>query len=384
MHFTQHQFDDLVSSLYEAVEHHQSWQPFFQRLSDQVGCSIYALAIDKKHGALSYSEGANLPDEGELGYIQKYQAIDPRLPLLLPLPVNTWLHDHLLLDEAFVASNTFYQEFLIPLGMRYVSGIKIIDDEDVTLIFSYLRCPQQGPVPDDIIAFTNRLIPHMQRAARMVVKNFTYSTQALVGLALVNKLQQPVMLTSINGEVIHTNQAAQHLLQATALISIKDGKLVMPANCMQAFLQEAAMTEKAIKENRFSAESAYSYQTLQLHNNEHSTTTEKLYAFYSVLIPQYVLGTFGLRPLMLLMFYHPNSAPPTDVALLAAAFDLSPAECLIASLLADGNPIEEIATQLGKKQDTVRKQLQSIYQKTATSRQPELMRLLQHLPAYFE
>lgn len=384
MNPSQDQYDDLISLLYETVEQSDSWQPFFQRLSDQVNSSIYALAIDKKHGALSYSDGANLPDEGELGYIQKYQAIDPRLPLLLPLPINTWVHDHLLLDEGFVANNAFYQDFLIPLGVRYVSGVKIIDDDEVTLIFSYLRRPDQGPAPDDVIAFTNRLIPHMQRAARMVVKNFTYSTQALVGHALVNKLQQPVILTSINGEVIHTNQAAAHLLQTTSLIAIKDGKLVMPADCMQQFLQAAAMIEKSIKENSFTAESASAYQTLQLHQSEHSKTNEKLYAFYSVLIPTHVLGTFGLRPLMLMMFYHSDSVQPIDMALLAAAFDLTPAECQIARLLADGIAIDKIALQLHKKQDTVRKQLQSIYQKTATSRQPELMRLLQHLPAYFE
>lgn len=49
-------------------------------------------------------------------------------------------------------------------------------------------------------------------------------------------------------------------------------------------------------------------------------------------------------------------------------------------MIADGLTVDEIAQQLQKKPDTVRKQLQSIHQKTATNNQVELMRLLQHVP----
>ena len=43
-------------------------------------------------------------------------------------------------------------------------------------------------------------------------------------------------------------------------------------------------------------------------------------------------------------------------------------------------PLKNIADTLGVQYDTVRKQLMSIYQKTATNRQPELVRLLMILP----
>ena len=98
-------------------------------------------------------------------------------------------------------------------------------------------------------------------------------------------------------------------------------------------------------------------------------------------MPERTLGSFGLRPLVMLFFYHPSSAQEIDSDLLAAAFGLSHAECRIASLLADGLPLKSIADTLGVQYDTVRKQLMSIYQKTATNRQPELVRLLMNLPA---
>jgi DNA-binding CsgD family transcriptional regulator len=83
----------------------------------------------------------------------------------------------------------------------------------------------------------------------------------------------------------------------------------------------------------------------------------------------------------MLHLYHPNSAQEIDADLLNAAFGLTHAECRVASLLADGMPLKSIAEMLGVQYDTVRKQLLSIYQKTATNRQPDLVRLLLHLPA---
>lgn len=92
------------------------------------------------------------------------------------------------------------------------------------------------------------------------------------------------------------------------------------------------------------------------------------------------MGAFGLRPVVMLLFYHPESAPSTDANLLHAVFGLTPAEARIATLLAEGLSLKKIAEAQGTQHDTVRKQLRSIYQKTATNRQPELVRLLLHLP----
>ena len=61
-------------------------------------------------------------------------------------------------------------------------------------------------------------------------------------------------------------------------------------------------------------------------------------------------------------------------------FNLTPAEARVSRLLGEGMSPKEIAIQLGTQHETVRKQLLSIYRKTATNRQSELMRLILHLP----
>ena len=70
--------------------------------------------------------------------------------------------------------------------------------------------------------------------------------------------------------------------------------------------------------------------------------------------------------------------PTHDI--LMALFRLTPAECRLAMLLADGHSPTAIAQMVGVSRNTLKSQLSSIYRKTGTSRQAQLVRLLLQLP----
>jgi DNA-binding CsgD family transcriptional regulator len=339
------------------------------------------LAIDKRHHTLSYSDGANMPVQGELAYMQHYRHIDPRLPVVLQRPLGEWTHCHEILDEEAVAVHPFFQEFLIPYDRRYMSACKLVDTDEAAVVLAMLSGVDQGPLSEQAIAFLERLLPHLRRACRISLQNFVYSTQALVGHMLVNKLRQPVLLTGMQGEVMHANEAAQELLRSTRLVAVDGGQLRLPSRSLQELLRECSALEQAIKSGAAGAGAedapAGRFRSLRVGDEREA---ESLYAFYTVLSPQGAMGTFGLRPVVMLLFYHPHSAPAIDASLLYAVFGLTPAECRIATLLAEGLSLKKIAQVQGTQHDTVRKQLRSIYQKTSTNRQPELIRLLLHLP----
>ena len=94
------------------------------------------------------------------------------------------------------------------------------------------------------------------------------------------------------------------------------------------------------------------------------------------------MRTFGIRPLMMLTFYHPDFTPTVDVHLLRRVFHLSVTESQVVLLFIEGYSVKEIAQKHRVESDTIRKQLQSIYKKTSTSRQAELVKLLLNLPRY--
>ncbi len=57
-------------------------------------------------------------------------------------------------------------------------------------------------------------------------------------------------------------------------------------------------------------------------------------------------------------------------------FDLTPAESIVLERLVYGLSLQEIATTLGTSRNTVRNQLQVIFEKTGTNRQSDLIRLV--------
>jgi len=66
-------------------------------------------------------------------------------------------------------------------------------------------------------------------------------------------------------------------------------------------------------------------------------------------------------------------------ATLQQLYRLTPAECRVAILLADGRAPKQISELLGVSRNTLKSQLSSIFSKTSTSRQSQLVRLLSQL-----
>jgi DNA-binding CsgD family transcriptional regulator/PAS domain-containing protein len=369
----------LVDLIYSAAEDPQGWRAVYEQIAAALGAkSIHMLALNKATGTLSFSDGLNLPVEGELAYMHRYLGMDPRMPLAISAGDGAWSHFPEMLPAGIDAeTHPLYQEFLLPYDRRYNSQCNLVDTPEATIVFSVLNGEAEGPLSPDKRAFLERLKPHLQRACRMGLRTFLYSSQALVGHLLVNRLRQPVLLMTTDGVVLHSNEAAQDLLKATRLVQVVDSRLHLPHLQLAALLRTCREAEQRLKASGGDADpvSASRFHTLRIASGE-----ESVYAFHATLSPQREMGAFGLRPVVMLLFYHPASAPAIDASLLYAMFGLSPAECRIATQLAEGRTLKEIASANGTRHDTVRKQLQSIYQKTSTNRQPELVKLLLNLP----
>jgi len=68
--------------------------------------------------------------------------------------------------------------------------------------------------------------------------------------------------------------------------------------------------------------------------------------------------------------------PTSRPGLIAQAFGLTPAEARLVALLAGGVSVTDAADRLGIVRETARNQLKSVFAKTGTHRQPELVSLV--------
>jgi len=85
----------------------------------------------------------------------------------------------------------------------------------------------------------------------------------------------------------------------------------------------------------------------------------------------------GARAIMTFVSLEPKRRPAAS--LLALAFGLTPAEARLGSALATGTSLSEAADELGISRETARNQLKSVFAKTDTHRQSELVALLSRL-----
>ncbi|WP_144631748.1 helix-turn-helix transcriptional regulator [Bordetella genomosp. 13] len=373
-------YDALVHALYEAALHPSAWGRFFADLSLALDVpTVHLMAVDKRHGLVAYLDGHNLPAPSRMRYLQQNGRIHPRAAVLAPYAVGHWLHSHEHCDDALVSADPFFQELLIPNGLRHVSGCKLLDDEATCAFFSVLRGVDQPPLGPDEISLLERLTPHLRRAAQLQSGRFASSTQALIGRALVNKLRQPLALLGADGTVVSVNDACRRLLEATPLLASAGGMLRLPEPYQQQFMEGCCAMAASLGD---AAGAAMGYRSMQIASPDFPDAgSDVLYAFYTLLLPEPRADAYGMQPLMLVLFHHPATAAPLDAELLAETFDLTPSELRVSRMLAGGYTVKEIASRAGVQHDTVRKQLQSIYRKTTTSRQADLIRLMLQLPS---
>lgn len=95
--------------------------------------------------------------------------------------------------------------------------------------------------------------------------------------------------------------------------------------------------------------------------------------------PELIMGVFGDQERALHTITAPNSKSAADPIFLGSMFNLTPAEARLAASLLTGGDLRAIAAGYGVTLETLRTQLKSIFRKTNTRRQSELVSLLQQV-----
>ncbi|HKU00932.1 MAG TPA: helix-turn-helix transcriptional regulator [Paraburkholderia sp.] len=383
MNSNESQHDSLLHAIYATMERPSGWKDFCAQLRKSIeAASVHLCVFDRQRELFSWADGFSVRETEPLELIRPLYRDDARLEWLRAFPPGKWLHcgAH---RETVDGHPVFEPDLIAPDGC-FVSICKLIDSGTLTAMIACRG--NAAPLPAATRALLERLAPHLVRAVRLSVRRLLPDADALTG-----RVSPPAMLVNASGEILHSNEAAQRLLRATSLVRVRGKRLAFCAPYQARFLEDVAICEARLKNRASGARAAAArIRALRIVDNtetvggEHGRSApppggpEVLYAFYNVVTPGEVAG---LRALAALTFYHPRSAPAVDEQVLATAFELSPAECRIVHLLMDGLTPKEIAAQVSVQYDTVRKQLQSIFQKTATRRQPDLLRLLMNLPA---
>lgn len=361
------QRDLLIGDLYEAALNQDGFFQTIQRLAEWVGADMFHMyCIDAASNATRFSHftpGATTFDGMITQYVQHYRSLDPRVRLVSGHPANTWFacQDHF--NEEYVSRSEFFQDFLIPNGLRYMFGTRIPSTGSDDVLVALVRAAGRTRFSDRNRRELASIGGHLQRAIRCWQDASELHHSAAVGAEMAAHLNIAAIVLDRQLRAISTNAEAETMLRAATSLKLRHGRLVATSSRENEALN-AAMTQ-VTKTGRGA--------TLALR----SQSAEDFEIFLSInALPGPVGAAQSSGPALLVMARRRGAMPLVTAGQLHEAFDLSGAEAAVAQALIEGQPPDEYAQRNSVSIATVRTQLRAIYEKTGTRSQAEAVGLM--------
>jgi hypothetical protein len=363
-----------VMEILNKVQHADDWIILLEQLNQHFNLQAsQLLAVDLEVQALSFSvhHGVDFDEhqleQAALKQIRLDIDDDPRLNKMLVAPMQGWMHCFQHFTEDEILQTQVYQQVLKPLNLRFCSAIQILYDHKVCIILSFLTSPERGALSCSELQPIYELLPILQQKIQQYRHHFEYSTMTLLGSQLIQKMNQPIAIINLNGDILELNTEAKQVLENSKLIQIKQRRFAFNESSQQQFELNLIELERLHKRHH---DLSYAERSKIMMIDDH------LFLTLDLLSPEKTHKIFGLRPVLLATFSGLKHKPKYQREICTQLFMFTPVEHKICEQLLEGKTTKEIALSHDIQADTVKKHLQAIFKKTKTHRQSELIQLL--------
>lgn len=364
--------DRIVAGLYEAAVGTRPWSEILDELTVELSAhECHVLMVDKPSGAVALCASPSSTSVATiLDYVREFHSIDPHAAYAAAQPIGQVFHTTPLFPRRRYANHRFYREFWASHNLRSLVGAKVAEDDALVAFAAASRTFDQPEFTPDEIAFIGRYLAHLQTALGIRANLVCLHRAAKVGRHLIERADRPMVLLDGQRRIAATNASGRAYLAEATVFGETDGRLVtQTAEGESAFGGALAALGERVSAD---AATAANRAAVRVPGRDGVTAMCTLWD----LAPEQTMGAFGTERSILLSVAPKASGLLPDRMFLAAMFGLTPAEARIASALAGGDDLAAIAASLHLSVWTVRSQLKSIFAKTGTRRQAELVRLL--------
>lgn len=369
---TKAELSRLLSSLYDAAGNASLWPSFLQQLggatqSNQAGILLHNLT-DGDHGiSLQWGVEASVARS----YQEYFGAHDVWIQKAAPLVHEGWLAtSEEICPFEELSRSEFYNDYLRPNAMDHAMW-GVLENSPSRIINVGLYRDLRRPFGSKDLELLRFLAPHIIRAFRLYLYLSELKARADNLQHALDRVATGIILLGDQGRILHTNQKAAQLLAESNGLKIVHG-------CLQA----ERVSEKNELEHLVSQAQATSKGTGLGPGGAITISRGLRPALHLLISPVRNIALDSAAPVHAIVFVSdPSQKARPQTVILQALFGLTPAESRLALLLCDGHTPPEIADLIGVSTNTLKTQLTSIYRKTGTSRQSQLVRLLGNLAA---
>ncbi len=354
-------FDDLVLSLFQDIASAQPWKAFLDALCTALGACSASLVLRP-------------PSQGDRGELFDVNTVRPLVEVYrsrsyeddpfadLSEGVACTMYD--LTDAVTLGETHYFRELLAPDRILDMLGLNVAFGDRHIGLFRVARRigePRFGLLERGLMA---RLYPHLRCALTAYDRERRHAIENRAYIRALDQLALGVVILDDRGEVLQFNETAKRLvddhvfrIDDRRIRLVPDGEDAALQALVAANLMEAGRTQTALNWLRIT----------QLGEPR----------AHLLLKPIYDEGDEQTRPLGVAIYVATTDrAASVTPAACATMFGLSRAEAALLLELLSGGSILSASLALGVSESTARTQLRSMFVKTGTHRQADLVRLV--------
>lgn len=352
------EFSSLCGELYDCILRRDLWEVFLDRLCALTGGCAASLNVH----ALPTQEPELIVERGtdpaySASYVRTYARINPLFEASLlyhPAGEVRTLYDAV--DLADYHRTRFYREWVAPQGWGDWLGAMLIRSQSRLSLLAIARKEQDGPYGRQQVELVRLLMPHLQRAILLGRLLDDHSIERSGLAAVVSRMKIAALLVEPSGRIAHANPPGEAMIAEGAILRERAGTL-SPADTEVRRQLSLVLAGASGGEPMLSAVDGAAGRRLVY-----------------MIPPSRESG--GLAIVLVTV---PEPDLPLPGRVLAEAFGLTPGELRVLIPFLGGRTLAEIADDIGVTRRTVKAHLQKLFEKTGTTRQPELMREVMRL-----
>ncbi|GAB7538107.1 LuxR C-terminal-related transcriptional regulator [Burkholderia sp. 3C] len=368
--------EGLLAGFYDAVLEPDALLGALTAFDNWIGSSVaHMVGWDRVTGAapISIMTRPEFLPAGD-AYANYYGHIDPRRLLAQARQVGEIFSCEDYFDARFVSRNEFYQDLLIPFGVRYVLGSCVYREGglDVYLVFNHaVGQPSFSPMQRQAVG---RLMPHLRQTIRLMMRNASLRAGIASGEAALDALGQGVIAIDSHNGIVFCNRGAEAWLGRQRQVETAGRRLESTGAWSPALGDAIARVRLAHHPVSLTVRTGRDVWHLSVLPMPHAGRTPHPLAARPLLAP--------LRADLMITVRHAEREAAASEGQLAQLFGLTPAEARLAHALARGLSLDEFAASAAITVTTARNQLRAVLSKSGHRRQQDFVRAVSSLPAF--
>ncbi|HME20986.1 MAG TPA: hypothetical protein VKI44_06435 [Acetobacteraceae bacterium] len=362
----------VIGDIYDASLDPALWPNAIESICRYVGTASASLhsqdSVSRATDALFWwGRGSDAPHYFKI-YLEKYGKINPVFPGVIFFDVERPVAvPDVISCEEFVRTR-FFREWLAPQSLMDGLFSNLEKGATSCALFTAMRHASQGPVDDRMRRRFELITPHVRRSMLIGKVIDLHRVEAATLADSLDELASGMFIVDSTGRIIHANASAHRLIAEADVLRATNGRIAtLDLQCTRHLLEvftaalagDAAVGRGGIA-MPLTARTGERYVAHVLPLT--SGARRKAGVSYSATAAMFIRRAALDLP-----------SPPEA---LATEFKLTPAEVRVLFAVVEIGGVPEVAPVLGISDQTVKSHLHRVYEKTATKRQADLVKLV--------